>query len=112
VRPFDGVNNVLMALPTRPFGNLKIMFLDSQRFRKTAGREREGVPEPIRCLRGVLAKEVRRCVAVVTNGRCPMAGLDPCVIVFLHYVTVGAGARVVRKIRPALGINERVDGDP
>src|SRR4030095_13031673 len=70
------------------------------------------MPEAIGCLRGILADEVCRSVAVVAGRHRAVRRLAPAVELFAHDVAVGAGRRIVRKVGPSLGIRESIDTNP
>ena len=66
------------------------------------------MPETVRSLRCILCEKARRCMTIVADRDGPVTGLGPGVKVLLHYVAVRARARLIRQIRIALCINERV----
>src|SRR5215475_5037766 len=70
------------------------------------------MPEPVRCLRGILADEVCRGVAVIAGCHRAMRRLAPAVELFAHNVAVGAGRRIVSEVGPTLGISEGIDANP
>lgn len=76
-----------------------------------AGGEIVRMPEAVARLRHVLADEVRRRVAIVTDRRVAMAGLEPRVVLFVHDVTVRAGGRIVSQVGVSARVNKRVRAD-
>src|SRR5262245_12549998 len=70
------------------------------------------MPEAIGGLRGILAYEVGRGVAVIAGCHRTVRGLEPAVELFAHDVAVGAGRRIVSEVRPTLGISEGINANP
>src|SRR5688572_1780779 len=59
----------------------------------------------------ILGNEPGRSVTIIAGGHGTMAGFDPGIEMILHDVTIGAGARIVAKVRPALGVDKRVPSE-
>src|SRR5215813_2887696 len=70
------------------------------------------MPESVRCLRGILADEVCRGVAVIAGRHRTVRRLEPAVELFAHNMAVGAGRRIVSEVGPPLGIREGIDANP
>src|SRR5262249_60453624 len=70
------------------------------------------MPEPVRCLRCILADEVYRGVAVIAGRHRTVRRLEPGIELFAHNVAVGAGRRIVSEVGPTLGISEGIDANP
>ena len=111
VRNRDRLDHLLMTVATGFFGHAQIAAFDLDRLVKTAEREIIGMPEAVRSLDGVFADRVVRRVAVVAGRDGVMARFLPAVVLLLHDVTIGAGARIVAHVGIALGIDERVKTD-
>jgi hypothetical protein len=76
----------------------------------TAG-EVEGVPESVIRFDCVFPDDVMRRMAVVAGCGVVMARLDPAIVLLTHDVTIDAGGGIIRKVRVALGIDERVSAN-
>ncbi len=100
-----------VAFPACHLGDLLIPRGDTDRIRKAAGREIELVPEPVLRLRQVLRHEPGWRVAIVADGDRAMAGALPGREMIAHDVAVGARRRVIRHVRPDLGVQKRVAAD-
>ena len=101
-----------VTLAAGQFRYLVIAPRDSQRIGIPAGREVEGMPEAVLCLDDVLRHQSRRCVAVVADRNRPVARPRPRPVVVAHDVAVRAGGGIVRHVRVALRVHERVAADP
>ncbi len=62
-----GCGHFCMAFPAGLVSNLKIMRFDAQRIDEIAGRERIGMPKPVRRLRCVFCDEPGGGVAIVAD---------------------------------------------
>jgi hypothetical protein len=111
VRNRNGLDHLLMTVAARLLGDFQIVSFDLNRLVKAAGREIVGMPETVRGFRGVFADKIVRRVTIVAGGDGVMARFLPAVVLFLHYVTVGAGRRIVAHIRVTFGVNECVNAD-
>ena len=107
----DVVDDVLMTFAAGIFRHAPAAFLDLDRVVKIAGGEGERMKEAVLGLREVFGHEAGRRVAIVAGGDRAMARLHPGIEMVLHDVAVGAGLRVVREIRPAVGVDEGVATD-
>ena len=87
-----------MATPARILNDLVVELCDLDRVRISTASEIKGMPESVIRFDRVLADDVVRSVAVVAGGHRVMAGFHPGVVLRLHYVAVGAGSGVVRKV--------------
>src|SRR5262245_41357748 len=105
------LDEVLVAATARGFRDLEIHRGDANRLREASGREHERVAESIPRLDPVLGKDLMRGVTVVAHGDGTMAGLHPARELLLHHVTVLARLRIVREIRSAARVEERVAAD-
>ena len=111
-RCFNSADNFLMTRPARLLGDLRAVRFDLNIVFVTARGEEKGMPEPVRCLRGVLADEVCRGVAAIAGRHCTVRRFEPAVELFVHDVAVGAGRRIVSEVGPTPGIREGIDANP
>jgi hypothetical protein len=93
------------------FHDLMIKFGDLDGVWIFAAGEVEGVPEPVVSFDRVFSNDVMRSVAVVAGCGVVMARLDPSIVLLAHDVTIDAGGGIIRKVRVALGIDERVSAN-
>src|SRR5262245_11150791 len=69
------------------------------------------MPEPVRCLRRILADKICRRVTAIAARDGAVRRLEPAVELLLHDMAVGAGRRVVSKVGPTLGVGEGINTD-
>ena len=112
MRPGNGLHDIQMTFVAGALRNLQIVWLDLQRVRMPARCEREGMPETVGSLGGILADEAGGRVAIIANRDGAMARLDPAIVVLLHDVAIGAGCGVVGQVGSALGVHEGVRTNP
>jgi hypothetical protein len=111
VRGFDGGDDGLMAFAAGVFGDVVISWFDLNWIGKVACGERKRMPETVIGFAGVFQDEIVRRVAIIADGDTVMARFDPGIEMVLHNVAIGARGRIVREVRTALRINERVGPD-
>src|SRR5687767_1140073 len=108
----DRLDDRLVALTARCFGDGAIARGDRDGLGEPASREGERVPETVERLRRVLADDTGRRVAVVAHGHLAMTALDPAVELLAHHVAVHARSRIVRQVGGPLRVHEGVATDP
>src|SRR5262245_31968567 len=101
-----------MTCPARLLSNLPAVCFDVNIVLVATRGEEKRMPEAIGCLRGILADDVCRGVAVIAGRHRAVRRLAPAVKLFAHDVAVGAGRRIVSEVGPALGIREGIDANP
>ena len=69
------------------------------------------MPEAVRCFCYIFADEVRRGMTAITRRNGAMGRFHPAVILLAHDVAISASRRIIRQIRPTLGIGKRVEAD-
>src|SRR5262245_57004278 len=111
VRCFDGADNFLMTVPTGLLGDLPAVRFDLNIVLVATGGEEERMPEPVGCLRRIFADEVCRRVAAITGRNRAVRRLEPAIELLAHDMTVGAGRRIISKVRPAFGVSKGVEAD-
>lgn len=107
-RRIDRLDDVSVTGATGAFGDARIHRRDANRFRERASGEVERMPEPIAGFGCVFADEVVRRVAVVAHRHAAMARSLPAFELLPHDVAIGAGGGIVRQVRAAARIEERV----
>ena len=109
----DRVRDFFVTIPARVLGYFVIFRSDAKWIRKPARREVERMPESIPRLHMVFAEDVVvRRMTIVTCCNRLVARLGPRCIVLAHDMAVRARGRIIRQIRSALRVNERVCTDP
>src|SRR5687767_1974220 len=103
----DRRDDLFVTVPASAFRHLVIPRRDAKRIGVVAGREIEGMPEPVPRFRCVLTEERMRSVAIVAHRRLAMTGFHPRREVLVHDVTVRAGGGIVGEIRRTARIAER-----
>ena len=108
MRAFNRLHDFLVTLAAGFFSYLTASGRDVNVVFKPARREIVGMPEAVARFSGVLRNQSGRCMAIITNGNCAMARLQPTAKLVLHDVTVHACLSVISHVRVAAGINEGV----
>ena len=104
----DVVSDIRVAMPAGILRHRAAAGFHGNRLMEIAGREGVGMPETVIGLGKVFPNDVVGRVAIVTGGDRAVTGLQPGIIIILHDVAVRTRFRVVREIRPAAGVNERI----
>ena len=102
------VSDLRMTMPARVLSHRAAAGLHGNRLMEIAGRESVGMPKTVVRLRPVFTHEVVRRMAIVAGGHRAVARLHPGIIMVLHDMAVRARFRVVREVRSATGVDERV----
>lgn len=109
MRSDNRLGQICMAFLTCLFGDVEIAFGDLNRLVESARGEIKRMPEPVRCLGGVLAKQAWRRMAIIAGRDSTMRRLQPAVVLFIHDVAIGARGGVIREIGSSFGVNKGVN---
>lgn len=81
--------------------------LDLNRFVKVFQRECQRVKKTVVRLRHPFANRIMRQMTVVANRDMGVAGIEPCVVMVVHDMAIGAGGRIAGKVAVAFAVTER-----
>lgn len=91
----NGVNNVLMAVPTRQLGNGSVSRSNLDWFVEASLGKGERVVKPILSLGHVFHDKTWRRMAVVAGGHSPVTPLGPTVELLIHYMAIPASIGII-----------------
>jgi hypothetical protein len=100
-----------VAFATSAFSDAVVAWFDAYRIREISSCECEGMPEAIVGFGKVFCRKTGWGMTVVAVCNRSMAALNPGIVMVLHDVAVGAGGRIVAKVRAAFSVNEGVSSD-
>ena len=95
VRWFNSVDDFFMTRAACLLGDLPAVRFDFNIVLVTARSEEKRMPEPVRCLRRILADEACRRVTAIAARDSAVRRLEPAVELFPHDMAVGARRRLI-----------------
>src|SRR6185503_3398814 len=95
VRRLDGADNLAVAVTAGLLGDHAAVRLDLNVILVAAGGEKKRMPEAVRRLGRILARETGGSVAAIAGRHRAVRRLEPAVELLPHDVAVGAGGRIV-----------------
>ncbi len=108
---FNRFDDFLMTVSASLFSDLAASWCDLDVVVEPTSGEIVRMPKTILCFGCVFADEVRRGVAIVTDGYCSMARLQPPTILLLHDMAIDASFCVIRHVGVAASVNESIRSD-
>ena len=108
----DVVYDLFVTFEASLIRNSVVTAGNSDVFGKVLRRESQRVVESVERFRHILAENTGGRMTVVANRSLSVAALHPAFVLFSHYMAVSACSRIVRHVRSALGIAERVHANP
>ena len=108
MRPFDRVNDLLVAFPARLLSYYAAVVRNSNIVVKPTSGEIVRMPKTISRFGEVFSDKVRRCMTVVTNSDVAMTRLQPRAVLLIHDMAVSTSLWSVGQIGVAARIHERV----